>query len=201
MMVCNNLDSHRVSPVSPHETYVRLLGRIIHSGLAMRTGSTLDYEGVPAPVPAAYVYAGDAQIVVRARSGEYRWLEDVGPDAFASGADDALLECIIVAHEFGHHLSTVGRPDPAGYLAELDEARWRIGTERPPENWVHREPTGQDGDAMYAEELAAWDRARQELTAIGFTEWTAFDALRTEKLRGYSEGIAAKMPGWAPVGG
>jgi hypothetical protein len=185
--------------VSHHDTYVRLLRRIMAAELPMRTGSVLDYECATAPVPAAYLTADVAQIVVRAQPGDYLWLEEVGPDAFAAGAADPLVECIIVAHEFGHHLSTRAQANPARYNAVLDEVRWRMGTEQPPEDWHRSDPASRDGDAMYAEEVAAWINAKHELTEVGFTEWAAFDEQQTEKLHGYRVGIAAKIPGWAPT--
>lgn len=93
---------------------------------------------------------------------------------------DDLEDVCTLAHELGHHHR---------WKHGLEHAEYRAIVDVPTDQWpgfarVLRE-------AIVAEENAAWELARAELDALGFTGWSTFEARRAESVGSYVRSLLA----------
>jgi len=109
-------------------------------------------------------------------------------DLFARG--DALTEAVLLAHELGHHRIAEHVGDARN--AELVAAQGRAEAGEP--------ISLAEAEAIYADELEAWDLGAELLRGAGLTpeQAAAFDRERSKRLATYG-GLREACPAWSPT--
>jgi hypothetical protein len=98
-------------------------------------------------------------------------------------AGNVLVDCCLLAHEYGHRLSDSAGHRNAAYLAALDMFDKGRGTDG---------MTPEEKAIIYAEEERAWTLGRDVLVTLGLEDLGAFDARRDDGLAEYRARLALK---------
>lgn len=122
--------------------------------------------------------------------------KDDGIEAFLAGAVNPAAEAMLIAHELGHALRYEPLTSEQFVTQDAEFERTRAwcarGVPKVPEERV---------DALYANEVDAWDRGARLLMAeeIAFKAWAFFEQERQKFLQTYIVGIRVALPAWMPT--